>query len=217
MKGPLLFVNESYGPSQIRGQHGRGAWGRALAGDARGAHLGDPRFAATPTEVEFRALASTSTPPLTSVASGLPCAPTVGTHQSRVPAIDNRASPTGARTSKRVSHLKGEYMANIRPLHDRIIVKRVKEDEKTKGGIIIPDTAKEKPIEGEVVAVGNGKILEDGTVRKLDVKVGDRVLFGKYSGTEVKVEAKSGSSCARTTSSASSKSNPALQPPHQRL
>jgi chaperonin GroES len=77
---------------------------------------------------------------------------------------------------------------NIRPLQDRVILKRVKEEEKTKGGIIIPDTAKEKPIEGEVVAVGNGKVLEDGTVRKLDVKVGDRVLFGKYSGTEVKLE-----------------------------
>ncbi|MFW5738773.1 MAG: co-chaperone GroES [Myxococcota bacterium] len=77
---------------------------------------------------------------------------------------------------------------NIRPLHDRIIVKRVEEEEKTKGGIIIPDTAKEKPIEGEVLAVGNGKILEDGSVRKLDVKAGDRVLFGKYSGTEVKIE-----------------------------
>ena len=76
----------------------------------------------------------------------------------------------------------------IRPLQDRIIVKRVQEEEKTKGGIIIPDTAKEKPIEGEVIAVGNGKVLEDGTVRKLDVKVGDRVLFGKYSGNEVKVD-----------------------------
>jgi chaperonin GroES len=76
----------------------------------------------------------------------------------------------------------------IRPLQDRVIVKRVKEEEKTKGGIIIPDSAKEKPIEGEVVAVGNGKILEDGSVRKLDVKAGDRVLFGKYSGTEVKIE-----------------------------
>ncbi len=73
-------------------------------------------------------------------------------------------------------------MSNIRPLQDRVIVKRVKEEEKTKGGIIIPDTAKEKPIEGEVIAVGNGKVLEDGTVRKLDVKVGDRVLFGKYCG-----------------------------------
>jgi chaperonin GroES len=79
-------------------------------------------------------------------------------------------------------------MANIRPLHDRVIVKRVKEEEKTKGGIIIPDTAKEKPIEGEVIAVGNGKILEDGSLRKLDVKAGDRILFGKYSGTEVKVD-----------------------------
>jgi chaperonin GroES len=79
-------------------------------------------------------------------------------------------------------------MANIRPLHDRVIVKRVKEEEKSKGGIIIPDTAKEKPIEGEVLAIGSGKIADDGTVRKLDVKVGDRVLFGKYSGTEVKVD-----------------------------
>ena len=77
---------------------------------------------------------------------------------------------------------------SIRPLHDRIIVKRIQEEEKTKGGIIIPDTAKEKPIEGEVIAVGNGKVMEDGTVRKLEVKAGDRVLFGKYSGTEVKVE-----------------------------
>ena len=76
----------------------------------------------------------------------------------------------------------------IRPLQDRVILKRVKEEEKSKGGIIIPDTAKEKPIEGEVLAVGNGKILEDGTVRKIDVKVGDRVLFGKYSGTEVKID-----------------------------
>ena len=76
----------------------------------------------------------------------------------------------------------------IRPLQDRIIIKRVKEEEKTKGGIIIPDTAKEKPIEGEVLAVGKGKVQEDGTVRPLDVKVGDRVLFGKYSGTEVKIE-----------------------------
>ena len=76
----------------------------------------------------------------------------------------------------------------IRPLQDRIIVKRVQEEEKTKGGIIIPDTAKEKPIEGTVLAAGNGKILEDGTVRKLEVKKGDRVLFGKYSGTEVKIE-----------------------------
>ena len=79
-------------------------------------------------------------------------------------------------------------MANIRPLQDRVIVKRLKEEEKTKGGIIIPDSAKEKPIEGEVLAVGNGKVQEDGKVRPLDVKVGDRVLFGKYSGTEVKLD-----------------------------
>ena len=79
-------------------------------------------------------------------------------------------------------------MSNIRPLHDRVIVERVKEEEKTKGGIIIPDTAKEKPIEGKVLAVGNGKVMEDGKVRKLDVKVGDKILFGKYSGTEVKID-----------------------------
>jgi chaperonin GroES len=76
----------------------------------------------------------------------------------------------------------------IRPLHDRVIVKRVKEDDTSKGGIIIPDNAKEKPVEGDVIAVGSGKIVEDGSVRQLDVKVGDRVLFGKYSGTEVKVD-----------------------------
>ena len=76
----------------------------------------------------------------------------------------------------------------IRPLHDRVIVQRVKEDTTTKGGIIIPDTAKEKPIEGKVIAVGNGKILEDGSVRKLEVKKGDRVLFGKYAGTDVKID-----------------------------
>jgi chaperonin GroES len=76
----------------------------------------------------------------------------------------------------------------IRPLHDRILVKRVKEEEKTKGGIIIPNTAQEKPSEAKVVAVGKGKILENGEVRKLDVKAGDRILFGKYSGTEVKID-----------------------------
>jgi chaperonin GroES len=76
----------------------------------------------------------------------------------------------------------------IRPLQDRLIVKRVKEDEKTKGGIIIPDTAKEKPIEGEVIAVGNGKTQDDGKQRPLEVKKGDRILFGKYAGTEVKLD-----------------------------
>jgi len=76
----------------------------------------------------------------------------------------------------------------IRPLQDRVIVKRLKEEEKTKGGLYIPDSAKEKPVEGTVLAVGNGKVNEDGTVRRLDVKEGDRVLFGKYSGTEVKLD-----------------------------
>ncbi len=76
----------------------------------------------------------------------------------------------------------------LRPLQDRVIVKRVAEEEKTKGGIIIPDTAKEKPIEGKVLAVGNGKVLEDGKVRALDVKAGDRILFTKYAGTEVKLD-----------------------------
>jgi len=76
----------------------------------------------------------------------------------------------------------------IRPLHDRVIVRRMEEERMTAGGIVIPDSAKEKPIQGEVVAVGKGKILENGEVRPLDVKVGDRVLFSKYGGTEVKVD-----------------------------
>jgi len=76
----------------------------------------------------------------------------------------------------------------IRPLQDRIIVKRLAEEEKTKGGIIIPDTAKEKPLEGAVIAVGNGRVLEDGKVRPLDIKKGDKVLFGKYAGTEIKLD-----------------------------
>lgn len=76
----------------------------------------------------------------------------------------------------------------IRPLQDRVIVKRIEEEERTKGGIIIPDTAKEKPQEGRVVAVGKGKINEDGKIVPLDVKVNDRVLFGKYSGTEVNID-----------------------------
>src|SRR6188508_3223946 len=76
----------------------------------------------------------------------------------------------------------------IRPLQDRVIVRRVQEEEKTKGGIIIPDSAKEKPIEGEVIAVGNGKIADDGKLVALDVKKGDRILFGKYAGTEIKID-----------------------------
>lgn len=77
---------------------------------------------------------------------------------------------------------------NIRPLHDRVIIKRKEEERTSPGGIVIPESATEKPIRGEVVAVGNGKILDGGDVRPLDVKVGDNVLFGKYSGTEVKVD-----------------------------
>ena len=77
---------------------------------------------------------------------------------------------------------------NIRPLQDRIIVKRLEEEEKTKGGIIIPDAAKEKPMQGEVVAAGKGKVNENGKINPLDVKVGDKILFGKYSGTEVKLD-----------------------------
>ncbi len=79
-------------------------------------------------------------------------------------------------------------MMNVRPLHDRILIKRVEEKETVKGGIIIPDTAKEKPQEGEVIAVGNGKKTDEGKVIPLDVKAGDRILFGKYSGTEIKVD-----------------------------
>ena len=76
---------------------------------------------------------------------------------------------------------------NLRPLHDRVVIRRSEEERTSAGGILIPDTAAEKPIQGEVVAIGKGKILDNGDVRSLDVKVGDRVLFGKYSGTEVKV------------------------------
>ena len=76
----------------------------------------------------------------------------------------------------------------IRPLHDRVIVKRLDEDRTSPGGIVIPDTAAEKPVQGKIVAVGKGKILEDGQIRPLDVKVGDKILFGKYSGTEVKID-----------------------------
>jgi chaperonin GroES len=77
---------------------------------------------------------------------------------------------------------------NVRPLQDRLLVRRVEEVETTKGGIIIPDSAKERPLEGKVIAVGNGKRLEDGTLVPLDVKSGDRILFGKYAGTEIKVD-----------------------------
>ena len=77
---------------------------------------------------------------------------------------------------------------NIRPLHDRVVIRRTEEEKTSPGGIVIPDSATEKPIKGEVVAVGNGKVLDNGETRALDLKAGDKVLFGKYSGTEVKVE-----------------------------
>jgi chaperonin GroES len=77
---------------------------------------------------------------------------------------------------------------NIRPLHDRVIIKRMEEERTTAGGIVIPDSAAEKPVRGEVLAVGKGKIMDNGETRPLDVKVGDKVLFGKYSGTEIKVD-----------------------------
>jgi len=80
------------------------------------------------------------------------------------------------------------YTMKIRPLHDRVIVKRMEEERTSPGGIVIPDSATEKPIKGEIIAAGNGKILENGDVRALDVRVGDKVLFGKYAGTEVKVD-----------------------------
>jgi chaperonin GroES len=84
--------------------------------------------------------------------------------------------------------MKENPQMNIRPLHDRVVIKRMEEETTSPGGIVIPDTATEKPVRGEVVAVGNGKILENGEIRPLDLKAGDKVLFGKYSGTEVKVE-----------------------------
>ena len=79
-------------------------------------------------------------------------------------------------------------MQKFRPLHDRLLIKRLEAETKSKGGIIIPENAMEKPIEGTVIAVGNGKVLDDGKVRALEVKVGDKILFGKYSGTEIKIE-----------------------------
>ena len=79
-------------------------------------------------------------------------------------------------------------MANVRPLHDRLLVRRIEEAETVKGGIIIPDTAKEKPQEGEVIAVGKGKTLDNGKKIELDVKAGDKILFGKYSGTDIKID-----------------------------
>jgi chaperonin GroES len=90
--------------------------------------------------------------------------------------------------SKHVERRDVSMATNIRPLHDRVIVRRIEEGEQVRGGIIIPDTAKEKPQEGEVVAVGEGKRKDDGSRQALDVKAGDRVLFGKYSGSEIKID-----------------------------
>jgi chaperonin GroES len=87
-----------------------------------------------------------------------------------------------------ISVRKGVDAMKLKPLNDRVVVKRLEEEQRTAGGIIIPDTAKEKPIQGEIMAVGNGKVMEDGSRRPLDLNAGDRVLFGKYAGTEIKVE-----------------------------
>ncbi len=86
------------------------------------------------------------------------------------------------------SRLEERNVANVRPLHDRLLVRRIEEKETVRGGIIIPDTAKEKPQEGEVIAAGNGKVLDNGTKVPMDVKAGDKVLFGKYSGTDIKID-----------------------------
>jgi chaperonin GroES len=96
-------------------------------------------------------------------------------------------SPSCVQAEFRKEHFS-RMAVNIKPLHDRVIVRRIEVGEQARGGIIIPDTAKEKPQEGEVVAAGEGKYREDGTRQKLDVQVGDRVLFGKYSGSEVKID-----------------------------
>jgi chaperonin GroES len=90
--------------------------------------------------------------------------------------------------SLKINRLQRRQEVKIRPLQDRIIVKRIEEEEKSKGGIIIPDTAKEKPQEGKVVAVGKGKVNDDGKITPLDVKVNDRILFGKYSGSEINID-----------------------------
>jgi chaperonin GroES len=102
--------------------------------------------------------------------------------------VDGVRGVQALRLSAERGRKRRHTMAKVRPLHDRLLVKRIEEKETIKGGIIIPDTAKEKPQEGEVIAVGNGKILENGTKLALDVKAGDKILFGKYSGTEIKID-----------------------------
>jgi chaperonin GroES len=109
---------------------------------------------------------------------------TISSRQGRVLTAAPQATNLN---SSQHSILRSEAM-KIRPLHDRVIVKRLEEERVSAGGIVIPDSAAEKPVQGKVIAVGKGKILEDGNVRPLDVKVGDKILFGKYSGTEVKVD-----------------------------
>jgi len=106
--------------------------------------------------------------------------------------LNQRISPTNVNKmhNKYNNEERRGFRMKIRPLQDRVIVERLEEEEKTKGGIIIPDSAKEKPMEGKVKAVGKGKVTEDGTVLKLDVKAGDRILFSKYAGTEVKIDGK---------------------------
>jgi chaperonin GroES len=111
-----------------------------------------------------------------------------GEHGSKKSVVAQRARRPVPIQPSTIEVWKGEQPMKLRPLHDRVIVKRVEEERTTPGGIVIPDSATEKPIKGEVLAVGNGKILDDGSKRELDIKVGDQVLFGKYSGTEVKVE-----------------------------
>jgi chaperonin GroES len=104
---------------------------------------------------------------------------------------DANLRPGVAAIDRELAHHIAEGMESnmkIRPLQDRVIVKRVAEEDRSKGGIIIPDTAKEKPIEGKVIAAGNGKVLEGGKVRPLDVKAGDRILFAKFAGTEIKID-----------------------------
>jgi chaperonin GroES len=107
---------------------------------------------------------------------------TIRTHGLTSYRFNIRLHPHGVPIKKESDCMK------FRPLHDRVIVKRVEEEEKTSGGIIIPDAAKEKPQEGKIIAVGKGKILENGKVSPLDVKKGDRILFGKYSGQEIKID-----------------------------
>src|SRR5262245_33306534 len=99
-----------------------------------------------------------------------------------------RSKRTLNRSSQPQSDIRREHTMKVKPLHDRVLVKRVEPEEKVKGGIIIPDTAKEKPLEGKVVAVGSGRLDENGKRIPLEVKVGDRVLVGKYAGTEIKID-----------------------------